>query len=150
MKLDQYIDKPKNTSVKDTNGPKSKRKIRTKEKDRHFNFSYFYLKFKQSTFTTVRGKTYMNKFNIGDTVFIEYHGKLLLKCKIINKELTQVKDLSLDFMKKDGEYNDKGERNIINDHLDFISLLNEFRRFNKATMDSEITILTFNVIPLDN
>lgn len=110
----------------------------------NINFKHYYLKLYFSEFTTVRGKYQFGNFSVGESVNIYVNKILFCTAEITKKELKPLKDLSLEFMKLDGEWKDFK----INTKQDFVDLLNSFLPaiYQKATLESEKTILYLKTI----
>lgn len=102
------------------------------------NFNHHYYKLDKEEFTTIRGKSRFGDFAIGEEFPITLNRKIISNVVLEKKELIMIKDLSLDFLKNDGEY----EGFTIDSHEGFVDLLNTFRKpfYAQATVDSEVTI----------
>lgn len=108
----------------------------------NINFQHKYWKLDNESFSTIRGKSYYEKYEPGEIVCISLNREKLGIAQIDLVKIERICDLSLDFLKQDGEY----EGFTINSHQEFVDLLNSFyprNRFDKARADlkSEITII---------
>ncbi len=101
-----------------------------------FNFSHNYYKFERPIFSTIRGTDACLQYKIGQIVKIKINRRLIGTAKIVNKTQSAIRDISIDFLKMDAEYPGRE----INSHQDFCDLLNEFRRFNKLNVNSEVSV----------
>ena len=102
-----------------------------------------YHKLKLDVFTTIRGKTWMKKFKVGDEADCETpDGTFAVRVEAM--DAAKIKDMTLEFLKADAEH--KGCTLGCKD--DFVNLLNSFRdpRWQQAALDSEMTILTLRKI----
>lgn len=105
------------------------------------NFKHLYYKLQLHEFPTVRGKYSYNKFSIDELVEVRVDKKQFGTAILFGKEIVKLNDLSLEFMKLDGEYTGF----VINTKQDYVDLLNSFlpEIYQKATLESEKTIFYF-------
>ena len=102
-------------------------------------FLHRYHKLSQPVFTTIRGKTWLKKFRVGEVAeVVERHGNFTVTVEAA--ELRRVRDMPLQFLKDDAEY----PGFVIRSAQDFIDLLNSFRAPSWQQVDesSEMTVLT--------
>lgn len=102
-------------------------------------FTHEYYKLKEQEFTTIRGKTSINKYKVGECVKIILKADVIGTAEVVRLEKTEIGKIPLGILKRDGEF--PGFE--INSHRDFIGLINSLRRFNKLkNADEEVTIIT--------
>ena len=106
----------------------------------HFNFTHLYYKLLEPKFHTVRGKTSFKKYTIMETHEIQYRRMPFFYMNLQTKEIREVRDLSLAFMKQDGDY----PNHIIKTRGDYIVLINSVSKWNNYTNNSEITVFHLN------
>lgn len=104
-------------------------------------FKHNYFKLGDHKFTTIRGKSWYKKIDVGDTV--ELHTPTgIREAKVVKVELKRIDKMLLSQLKKDGEY--PGFK--IENSLQFVSLLNSFRRpmwtSKPVAPDDEMTVIT--------
>lgn len=104
------------------------------------NFTHEYNKLRKSTFTTIRGKTWAEKYSVGDEVDVTVKNEFWYRAEINNLELRSIKDILLEVLKKDVA------PLKCESHDDFIQILNSFRRFNKLkSPDDLVCVITLNI-----
>lgn len=96
------------------------------------NFTHEYDKLYKPTFTTIRGKTWIDKYSVGDEFDIAIKNEFWYRAEINNIELRRIKDISLEVLKEDVS------PLKCESHDDFIQILNSFRRFNKLKSVDDI------------
>ena len=108
------------------------------------NFCHHYHKLEHDRFTTVRGKSWLKKFKVGQIVPCHAPGEKDFECCVLAVELRTIKDLGLPFLKADAEYPGFEIENT----LAFVSLLNSFRApaWQKVSADDEVAVLTLERI----
>ena len=106
-------------------------------------FKHPYYKLKSNIFPTCRGKSTLRKYSPDTPVqIIDPSGEYI--AVIIDATWRRIEDLSLAFLKIDGNY----PGHDIKDHHDFVDLLNSFRRFNKIkSIEEEVTVLWLMTSP---
>lgn len=102
-------------------------------------FQHKYTKLSLHRFTTIRGVAFAKNLAIGDTVLCttpwgNHHAK------VVSKEIQRIYLIPLEVLKFDAEY----PGFVINDHNDFVELVNSFRRLEvtHANKYSNVVILT--------
>jgi len=104
------------------------------------NFCHRYHKLNHDRFTTVRGKSWFKGLKVGQIVSCHAPGEKDFECRVLAAELRVIKELGLPFLKADAEY----QGFEIENSLQFISLLNSFRKWpsQKLCAEDEVTVLT--------
>jgi len=112
-----------------------------------FYYSHPYLKFREVEYTSIRGLDsleYYELFQKIDAKFADEINHLSHSAIIIKIETRKISSLSLEFLKKDGEY--PGFE--INSKADFIDLINSLRKNEKSHIklenDPEFAVYTFH------
>lgn len=108
---------------------------------KQINFCHEYYKLKNKRFTTIRGVSNLQLYNVGEIVEIYVNRSVLFIAKVIKLEISQISKISLAALKEDAEY--PGFE--IKHHVDFMALINSFRRFNKLkSLEDEVLVITLN------
>ncbi len=105
-----------------------------------------YHKLSQSEFTTIRGATAAARYKVGNQVELilqEHIESPLGVAEIVSVEQMSLREMSLELLKADGEY----PGFVIHSNLDFMGLLNHFRRFNKLkSLDDVLTVIKLKMV----
>jgi len=102
-------------------------------------FSHDYYKFQYPQFTTIRGKTYPDTHKLKPRTLaqIVVLKKVLVLIRVKKIHYKTIRKIPLEILKKDAEY----PGFTIQTQSDFVNLINTFRRFKKATLDSLVSII---------
>ena len=126
----------------------------------YINFKHEYMKLLFPVFPTIRGKSWFKKIKVGDIRLINVKRCHLYDAKLIYKKILRIKDISLDFLQWDTSYPaylgpdaypKPTQYKIIDDHEQFIDLLNSFYPRNvysqlEASLETEVTVLIFEKV----
>ncbi len=101
------------------------------------NFSERYYKLNFNEFPTVRGRTWLKDLKKGMVFDITIQHKPFCKARLKSYSLQKIGELSLAFLALDGDYKDYH----ISTKEEYLALLNRFRRFHPAKLQTWVTVL---------
>lgn len=104
-----------------------------------FNYSHYYNKLCNDEFTTIRGRSAIGSYEVGQLVENRVEGACVAKAEILRIVQKRICDIEVSELCDDAAYDGYS----IDSRQDFIDLLNSFRRFNKIKDANEIVTIFY-------
>ena len=101
----------------------------------YVNFTHHYYKLDTRRYTTIRGVTAIKDYKKGNVIESQLKRNRLHDVLILRVKHRLFSSLSLKFLKKDAEY----EGFVIYEKVDFLRLVNSFRRENRKITEEDPT-----------
>lgn len=106
---------------------------------KNISFSHPYYKLEDEFFTTIRPTSFPERIDLEryDIVSIVLNKEHIFFAQVVSIKKAKIINISLDTLKRDGEF----PSYEINDHIDFVDLLNSFNRYKSTNLTTTKSII---------
>lgn len=111
------------------------------------NFSYHYDKLFEEDYTTIRGRTKINKYKVGELLDVQVKKRHHHYVEVISKGNIRLKDIPLPILKQDAAHGDNAWP--VNCLDDFIQGLQKFWIYLKVTPDTVVTMFALRKVEIN-